>query len=63
MDKVSIIKSLRMLFFPKFKFVETKVKIYIESESKLTDLLEYFMKLKSTRFNWTSKKTATLLVD
>lgn len=57
-QKVSIIKSLRMLFFPKFKIVETKGKICIASRIKIIAFLGYFAKLKSTRFNWTSKKTA-----
>lgn len=44
MDKRCIIKSLSI--FSKFKVVETKVKIYIESESKMIDLLQYFVELK-----------------
>lgn len=62
MDKVPIIKSLRMLFSLNSRLLKQKWKC-IESKSKLTDLLEYFVKLKSTRFKWTSKKTAKLLVD
>lgn len=62
MDKVPIIKSLRMLFSLNSRWLKQKWK-YIESKSKLTDLLEYFVKLKSTRFKWTSNKTAKLLVD
>lgn len=62
MDKVPIIKSLRMLFSLNSRLLKQKWKC-IESKSKLTGLLEYFVKLKSTRFKWTSKKTAKLLVD
>ena len=50
-QKKSIIKSLRMLFFPKFKIVETKGKICIASKIKIIAFLGYFAKLKSTRFN------------